>query len=78
LRILSPRDGDRYAIPVGVEARYATIPLRAAAPRSAAVSWMIDGRPHPNTRWPLAVGTHVVRAVTASGDTAEAHIVVEP
>ena len=78
LKILSPRDGDRYAIPVGVEARYATIPLRAAGPRSATVSWMIDGHPHPNTRWPLAVGTHVVKAVTATGDTAEAHIVVEP
>ena len=77
-RILSPRDGDRYAIPAGVEPRYATIPLRAAGPRAAAVRWTIDGRPHPNTRWSLAVGTHVVRATTATGDTAEAHIVVEP
>ena len=77
-RIVSPRDGDRYAVPAGVEARYATIPLRAAGPRASTVRWTIDGRPHPNTRWSLAVGTHVVRATTTDGDVAEARIVVEP
>ena len=77
-KIVSPRDGDRYAIPAGVEARYATIPLRAAGPRASSVRWTIDGRPHPNTRWPLAVGSHVIRATTATGDIAEARIVVEP
>ena len=30
LHILSPQDGDKYRIPPGVEARYATIALRAA------------------------------------------------
>ena len=77
-RIVSPRDGDRYAIPAGVEARYATIPLRAAGRRVSAIRWTIDGRPHSNTRWPLAVGTHLVRATTADGEVAEARIVVEP
>ena len=77
-KILSPRDGDRYAIPAGVDARYATIPLRAAGPRSAKVHWTIDGRLHQTTRWSLAVGTHVIRATTTAGDTAEARIVVEP
>ena len=77
-RMLSPRDGDRYAVPAGVEARYATIPLRAAGPRASTVHWTIDGRPHPSTRWPLAAGTHTVRATTATGDTAEARIVVDP
>ena len=78
LRILSPRDGDRYAIPAGVEPRYATIPLRAAGPHASTARWTIDGHPHPQTRWPLTVGTHLVRATTPSGDTAEARIVVEP
>src|SRR3954468_3222377 len=77
-KILSPRDGDRYAIPAGIDARYATIPLRATGHRPSAVRWTIDGRPHPSSRWPLAVGTHVVRAMTATGDTAEARIIVEP
>jgi hypothetical protein len=43
-----------------------------------AVHWTIDGRPHASTRWPLAVGAHVIRASTTTGDTAEARIVVEP
>ena len=77
-RILSPRDGDRYAIPAGIDPRYATIALRAAGSRVSTIQWTIDGRPQPNTRWSLAAGTHVVRATTATGDTAEAHIVVEP
>src|SRR5213076_2197540 len=29
-RILSPQDGDRYTLPVGVDPRYATLALRAA------------------------------------------------
>ena len=79
-RIVSPMDGDRYAIPVGVESRYATIPLRAGgrAARPGRVRWSIDGRSYTGERWALELGTHVVRATSSDGDVAEARIVVEP
>ena len=76
-RIVSPLDGDRYAIPVGVEARYATIPLRAAGPGADGVRWSVDGAPFDGERWRLAPGTHRVRARSTRGETAEARIVVE-
>jgi penicillin-binding protein 1C len=76
-RIVSPADGDRYAIPAGVEARYSTIPLRAGGRGAARVRWSIDGRAYDASRWALVAGVHVVRATSASGDTAEARIVVE-
>jgi penicillin-binding protein 1C len=77
LRIVSPLDGDRYAIPTGVEARYATISLRAAGRNASRVRWSIDGRLYERARWPLAAGTHVVRATADDGEVAEARIVVE-
>ncbi len=76
-RILSPRDGDKYGIPPGVGARYATIALRAAG-GAGAVRWWVDGRPARATRWRLVPGTHTIRAVTASGDSDEVRIAVEP
>jgi penicillin-binding protein 1C len=43
-QIVSPRGGDRYEIPPGIDPRYATIALRAAAmPVDGAVRWY--GRP---------------------------------
>ena len=78
LRITSPRDGDRYQIPPGVDARFATIALRATgASRAAAVRWWVDGRAWRESRLPLTPGEHVIRARTARGDSAEARIVVE-
>jgi membrane carboxypeptidase/penicillin-binding protein PbpC len=76
-RILSPQDGDKYAVPTGVESRYATISLRAVGPGAADVRWLVDGAPYEGERWPLAAGTHVFKAVTARGDSAEARIAVE-
>jgi hypothetical protein len=76
-RILSPQDGDRYAVPTGVEARYATISLRAVGAGAAPVRWSIDGAPYEGERWSLAPGTHVFKAVTARGDSAESRIAVE-
>lgn len=78
--ILSPMDGDRYAIPAGVEARYATIPLRAGGRRArpGRVKWSIDGRSYAGERWALELGTHVVRATASDGEVAEARILVEP
>jgi hypothetical protein len=75
-RILSPLDGDRYAFPPGVEARYATIPLRAGGPGANRVRWSVDGRTYSGERWSLVLGPHVVRATSETGEVAEARIVV--
>lgn len=78
LRIMSPRDGDHYAVPPGVDARYATIALRVAGtPSPDHVDWSVDGRPVRGSRWPLAVGTHKFRARTTEGQTADVTIVVD-
>jgi penicillin-binding protein 1C len=65
-RILSPLDGDRYERPVGVEARYATIPLIAGSAEKR-VRWQVDGRPHRSPRWQLAEGDHLITAVWPDG-----------
>ncbi|MEP6621781.1 MAG: penicillin-binding protein 1C [bacterium] len=76
-RIVSPQDGDRFAIPPGVESRYATISLRVAGPGAESIRWMIDGTSHHGTRWELRAGQHVFRVVSASGQAAESVITVE-
>ena len=74
-QIVSPRSGDRYEIPPGIDPRYATIALRAAAtPADGAVRWFVDGRQIHNSRYVLVPGTHVIRAVAASGASAETRI----
>jgi len=76
-QIVSPRSGDRYEIPPGMDARYATIALRASTmPGVGAIRWFIDGRQIRESRWVLAPGTHVVRAVSASGASDETRIEV--
>ena len=76
-QIVSPRAGDRYEIPPGMDPRYATIALRASTtPGDGAVRWFIDGRRVFESRWALMPGTHVVRAVTRSGATDETRIEV--
>jgi len=75
-QIVSPRSGDRYEIPPGMDARYATIALRASATPGGAIRWFIDGRRVLESRWALQPGTHVVRAVTASGASDETRIEV--
>ena len=77
-RITSPVDGDRYAIPAGVERRYASIALRAAGPGAQRVRWSIDGREYGDARWPLEPGTHLFRATSARGERAEARVDVFP
>src|SRR5437879_3324047 len=74
--ILSPQDGDRYALPVGVDPRYATLALRAAGgPGSrASVRWFVDGRPVAGERWALAPGRHAIRAETVRGERDEVRI----
>jgi len=78
-QIVSPHDGDRYEIPPGIDPRYATIAFRAAAmPGDGAVRWFVDGRQIHNSRYVLIPGTHVIRAVAASGATDETRIEVSP
>jgi penicillin-binding protein 1C len=76
-RIASPLDGDRYAIPPGIEARYATIPLLASGPGAEGVRWTVDGKEYASGRWALAPGSHVIEARSALGQSAKARIVVE-
>jgi penicillin-binding protein 1C len=75
LRILSPLNGDRYAIPPGVEARYATIALRAAGATN--VHWSVDGQDYSAERWALVAGEHVIEARASDGATARVRIVVD-
>lgn len=67
-RIVSPLHGDRYEVPPGTDARYATVAL-TATPMSAAAAprWTIDGRPHDGVRWRLEPGTHTIRATWPNG-----------
>lgn len=76
-RITSPMDGDRYQLPPGVEARYATVALRAGGARdSVAIRWYVDGRAWPGGRLQLAPGTHIITA-RAGREVDEVRIVVE-
>ncbi len=77
-RITSPADGDRYAIPTGVERRYASIALRAAGPGAQNVRWSIDGQEYEDGRWALEPGKHLFRATSARGERAEARVEVFP
>ena len=77
-RMLSPLDGDVYRVPPGADPRYSTVALRAAGGSAGgSVRWFVDGRPHAPARWPLHPGLHRVRAVSATGQAAEATIRVE-
>jgi penicillin-binding protein 1C len=75
--VLSPLDGDRYAVPIGVEAKFATIPLRAAGPGAEAVRWSVDGKVYAAERWALVPGAHVIQAVSARRDTVRIRISVD-
>ena len=76
-RIVSPRNGDRYAVPPGVPSRFATIPLLAAGAASGrTVMWYIDGRRTLESRLTLSPGAHTIRAVSA-GAQHEVRVTVE-
>jgi hypothetical protein len=78
LRILSPREGDRYRVPPGVDPRYATVALRAVGGDAAhPIRWSVDGRRLERPRWALALGPHVVRAERA-GEHQEVTVEVAP
>ena len=78
LHILSPRAGDRYRVPPGVEPRYATVALRAAGgDPSEPVRWFVDGARLAEPRWALTTGSHVIRAQRA-GEREEVSVEVAP
>jgi penicillin-binding protein 1C len=73
LHIVSPRDGDTYAVPPGTDPRYATIALQAAGgAQGERLRWLIDGRPVAAGRWALVPGRHLARVESASGAFATA------
>jgi penicillin-binding protein 1C len=74
-RILSPRDGDQYVKPAGLDARYATIPLVASNSRE--VQWSVNGRPFTGTRVQAEQGTHVIRARWPGGAQDSVRIIVQ-
>jgi penicillin-binding protein 1C len=76
-RISSPQDGDRYQLPAGVDARYATIALRAEGADASAVRWFVDGEPTNARRMPLVPGTHVIRASTPTAASDEVRVTIE-
>jgi penicillin-binding protein 1C len=75
--ISSPQDGDRYQLPAGVDARYATIALRVEGADASAVRWFIDGQPTHARRMPLVAGTHIIRASTSRAASDEVHVTIE-
>ncbi len=75
-RIVSPRDGDRYHVPPGVDPRYATVALRARG-ADADVSWSIDGRPTTTGRFRLVSGAHRIVAWTPKGERDSVVVQVE-
>lgn len=75
LRLVSPRDGDRYRLPPGVDPAYVTVPLRA---EGRVVRWEVDGRRVAGARWQVLPGRHRVRAVGAGGAVADAWVEVLP
>ncbi len=76
-RISSPRNGDRYGVPPGVDARFATIALRAEGADAREVRWFVDGHPTSAHRLPLVSGTHVIRASASGAQNDEVRVTVE-
>jgi membrane carboxypeptidase/penicillin-binding protein PbpC len=65
-------------VPPGAEHRFATVALRAAGGSGGSgIRWYVDGRHYAASRWELEQGTHRIRAVSGSGESAEATITVK-
>jgi penicillin-binding protein 1C len=75
-RILSPLTGDRYEAPIGVDARYVSIPLLAGG-TAERVRWYVDGVELERPRWQLQRGAHTIRARWRSGAQDSVRIVVD-
>jgi penicillin-binding protein 1C len=76
-RITSPASGDRYSVPPGVEARYASIALRSAgAGDPARIRWSVNGTAVHGSRWTLTPGRFTVTARSNAGEVDSVHIEV--
>ena len=75
LRIVSPRDGDSFAVPPGIDSRYSTVGLVAAG--GSAVRWTVDGQQVAAPRLRLTPGTHTIEASDAAGQRDEITIRVK-
>jgi hypothetical protein len=74
---VSPRNGDRYTIPPGVPARFATVALLASGAGSdERIAWYVDGRATHSSRLKLVPGEHIIRAVGSAAHD-EVRVVVE-
>jgi penicillin-binding protein 1C len=63
LTITSPQDGDHYRLLPGIDARYATIALRASgAGTGEGIRWYVDGARVHGGRWVPSPGRHEIRA----------------
>src|SRR4029079_12209554 len=79
VRISSPRDGDVYQVPPGVEPHYATLALRVSgAGADGRLRWTINGRPYAGQRWGLAPGQFTFVARTGGGAVDSVRIQVLP
>lgn len=76
LRLLSPRDGDVYRLPVGPARQVATVALQATGARAEELEWTVDDRRVSSGRWHLEPGVHVIRVRASTGAMAEARIEV--
>jgi penicillin-binding protein 1C len=76
-RISSPQNGDRYGVPPGVDARYASISLRSEGADARTVRWFVDGRETRAHRLPLVAGTHVIRASASPQQSDEVRVTIE-
>jgi penicillin-binding protein 1C len=76
-RIISPLDGDEYEAPPDTDTRYATLPLLATPDADGRTArWYVDGKPHDASRWRIAPGTHVIRAVWSGGRSDSVRVTV--
>jgi penicillin-binding protein 1C len=75
--ITSPATGDRYSVPPGVQADYATVALRSSGARDpTSIRWTVNGMAVPGTRWKLVPGHFTVTARTRTGQVDSVHIEV--
>jgi penicillin-binding protein 1C len=83
LTIVNPPQGATYLVDPTLRREFQTLPLRVVADMSGEIEWRIDGavvgRVMSDTpfHWPLAVGSHRIRAIDSRGKIAETTILVK-
>ncbi|MEP6692210.1 MAG: penicillin-binding transpeptidase domain-containing protein, partial [Gemmatimonadaceae bacterium] len=74
-RIVSPKNGDRYRVPPGVDPRFSSVGLVAVGADVRDVRWFIDGRRAVDARFHLTGGRHTIEAI-ARGDSSRVTVEV--